>query len=169
MVARINLESGEPVTNEGHLKAGMPAPDFQLPDEDGRVWSLEELRGSKVILFFYPADDTPGCTRESCDFRDAQTDLSASGYVTLGVSPQDASSHQAFKAKYSLNFPLLVDAEGEAARAYGVWGEFGEFAGISLNVRRGTFIIDEHGELLAAMYGVSSQGHVDQIRAELGV
>ena len=107
------------------LKAGDNAPDFEAQDADGKTWRLSDLRGKKVILYFYPADDTPGCTREACDFRDAQSDFTDAGYIVLGASPQGAGSHSAFASKYRLNFPLLVDEGMGLAKAYGTAGVFG--------------------------------------------
>ena len=151
------------------LQAGDRAPEFELPDGDGKVWKLSDLAGKRVILYFYPADDTPGCTAEACDFRDSQAGLQEAGYVVLGVSPQGAESHQAFSQKYSLNFPLLVDADLEVARAYGAAGGGGVFKGIHLPVRRATFVIDEQGTLEQALYGVRAKGHVAQLKETLGV
>ena len=151
------------------LEAGVKAPDFELPDGEGRIWKLSELRGKKVILYFYPADDTPGCTVEACDFRDSHTDLEAAGFVVLGVSPQGENSHRSFSEKYSLNFPLLIDADLEVAGAYETARGDGIFKGIPLSVKRATFVIDEEGTLVQALYGVKARGHVDQLKESLGV
>lgn len=150
------------------LKAGDDAPHFKLRDGEGQVWDLSELKGQKVILYFYPADDTPGCTVQACDFRDSQAELKESGYVVLGVSPQDADSHQRFSAKYSLNFPLLVDEDRSVAMAYDVADDGGGlFKGIALRVKRATFLIDEAGRIEQALYGVRAKGHVDQLKEAL--
>lgn len=147
------------------LVAGMSAPDFDLKDADGRSWSLTELRGKKVVLYFYPADDTPGCTAEACDFRDANGEFQAAGYQVLGVSPQDAESHSDFAAKYGLNFPLLVDSDMKVAEAYGAVRDApGDYKGIPLHILRSTFIIDENGKITEALYGVNGRGHVADIR-----
>ena len=151
------------------LEAGMDAPDFELPDGGGNVWKLSELRGKKVILYFYPADDTPGCTAEACDFRDSHQDLEAAGYVVLGVSPQGEDSHQRFAHKYNLNFPLLVDKDLAAAKAYGAARANGLFKGIPLSVQRATFVIDDEGKVVQALYGVRAKGHVGQLKETLGV
>jgi peroxiredoxin Q/BCP len=151
------------------LKPGMPAPDFELKDATGKVWRLEDLRGRKVILYFYPADDTPGCTAEACDFRDSHDVLEKEGYVVLGVSPQDATSHRAFAQKYSLNFPLLIDSDHSVAEAYGALREPFEFGDMELRVGRSTFVIDESGLIQEARYGVKARGHVERLKAELGV
>lgn len=151
------------------LEAGTKAPDFALPDGDGKVWKLAELRGKKVILYFYPADDTPGCTVEACDFRDSQADLQEAGFVVLGVSPQDKDSHRSFSERYSLNFPLLIDSDLQTAKSYGVARANGMFKGIPLAVKRATFVIDEEGTLVQALYGVHAKGHVGQLKESLGV
>lgn len=151
------------------LEPGMKAPDFELPDADGTTWRLSELRGKKVILFFYPADDTPGCTREACDFRDNHSDLRKKGYVVLGVSPQGVESKQAFTQKYGLNFPLLADVGGAVADAYGTWGEVEIFGNQVLKTKRSTFVIDEAGNIADAQYGVRSKGHVERLKESLGV
>jgi peroxiredoxin Q/BCP len=146
-----------------------PAPDFELQDGDGKTWRLSDLRGKRVILYFYPADDTPGCTAQACDFRDSFGDLQAAGYVVLGVSPQGADSHRAFADKYSLNFPLLVDEDHAVAERYGVWGENKFYKNIFLGVKRSTFVIDEQGLIEEAQYGVKARGHVERLRASLGL
>lgn len=146
-----------------------PAPDFELQDGDGKTWRLSDLRGKRVILYFYPADDTPGCTAQACDFRDSFGDLQAAGYVVLGVSPQGADSHRAFADKYSLNFPLLVDEDHAVAERYGVWGENKFYKNIFLGVKRSTFVIDEQGLIQEAQYGVKARGHVERLRASLGL
>jgi peroxiredoxin Q/BCP len=150
------------------LQAGDVAPDFELEDSGGQRWRLSALRGQRVILFFYPADDTPGCTAEACDFRDARNDLAAAGYAVFGISPQDKSSHQAFSAKHGLNYPLLVDADLSVAKAYGTWAEEpGEFNGMPLETKRSTFVIDEQGVIVEARYGVNARTHVDELREAL--
>ena len=151
------------------LKVGDPAPAFEMRDAAGKAWSLEDLKGQKVILYFYPADDTPGCTTESCDFRDSSADLKTAGYTVLGVSPQGAESHQRFADKYSLNFPLLVDEDLKATRAFGAFKDLGEYKDIPIRVKRSTFVIDEDGRIAHAEYGVKATGHVERLRQKLGV
>lgn len=151
------------------LEHGGAAPEFALQDGEGKTWRLADLKGRKVILYFYPADDTPGCTKQSCDFRDASADLREAGYVILGVSPQGAESHQRFAAKYSLNFPLLVDEDLSVARAYGAYKEVGDYQGLPLRVKRSTFVIDEEGRIALVEYGVKATGHVERLREKLGV
>jgi peroxiredoxin Q/BCP len=143
------------------LQKGDQAPEFEMVDGEGKVWKLSELKGKKVIMYFYPADDTPGCTVQACDFRDSQKQFTDSGYVVLGVSPQGAASHQKFASKYDLNFPLLVDEGTEVARAYGAHKDkIEEWNGIPLKIKRSTFVIDENGVIEQALYGVSAKGHV---------
>jgi peroxiredoxin Q/BCP len=151
------------------LNAGDPAPEFELKDADGKTWRLSDLRGQKIVLYFYPADDTPGCTRESCDFRDARAEFDKAGYTIFGVSPQGATSKVKFTDKYSLNFTLLIDDELEATRAYGAYKDLGDYEGIPLKVKRSTFVIDEDGKLIEALYGVTAKGHVDSLREQLSV
>jgi peroxiredoxin Q/BCP len=151
------------------LTKGDPAPDFDLSDSTGKRWRLSDLRGRQVILFFYPADDTPGCTAQACDFRDSHHDLQAAGYLVLGVSPQGADSHRAFAEKYSLNFPLLIDEDHSVAERYGVWGENKFYKNVFLGTKRSTFIIDQEGRLDEAQYGVKAKGHVERLKTTLGI
>ena len=151
------------------LQEGDAAPDFEMKDATGKTWSLSGLKGQKVILYFYPADDTPGCTTESCDFRDSSADLSAAGYTVFGVSPQGAESHERFANKYSLNFPLLIDEDLAATRAFGAYKDLGEYKDIPIRVKRSTFVIDEEGRIAVAEYGVKAAGHVERLRQKLGV
>lgn len=146
------------------LQRGDKAPDFSLEDADGTTWSLADLRGQKVIVYFYPADDTPGCTAQACDFRDARQDLTAAGYRVFGVSPQGAASHRRFSDKHSLNFPLLIDSGYAMARDYGVAEEA---EGRKPRIKRSTFVIDEDGSLIEAQYGVRAKGHVDSLRSAI--
>jgi len=151
----------------GKLAPGDEAPDFALKDAEGNTWRLGDLRGKKVILFFYPADDTPGCTAEACDFRDARAELGDAGYVVLGASPQGAESHAAFATKFRLNFPLLIDEDMSLAQAYGAAGDLGDYKGIPLRVLRSTFVIDEEGVISHALYGVNARAHVAELQAAL--
>ena len=152
------------------LSPGEVAPDFEMQDGEGRTWRLADLKGKKVVLYFYPADDTPGCTKEACDFRDTQDAWQEAGYVVLGVSPQSAASHARFASKFSLNFPLLVDADLDVAKRFGALREEPEeWEGQKLHVKRCTFVIDEDGRIEQAMYGVRAKGHVESLRSVLGV
>ena len=139
------------------VEEGSPAPDFELESDEGATIRLSELRGKPVVLYFYPKDDTPGCTKQACGFRDAYREYQERGAVVLGVSPDDIGSHQKFKAKYSLPFTLLADPEHVVADAYGAWGER-QYAGKTYTgVIRSTFVIDPEGNVARAMYGVNAE------------
>ena len=146
------------------LKRGDPAPDFEAPDGEGTTWTLSNLRGRGVVLYFYPADDTPGCTAEACDFRDAHSSFVGANYVVLGMSPQGVASHQRFAAKHDLNFPLLVDEDLSIAQRYGAVQQKQSNKGPRLGVKRSTFIIDESGIVVHALYGVQGRDHVAALR-----
>ncbi len=150
------------------LEPGMSAPDFEAQDATGRTWTLRDLKGRRVILYFYPADDTPGCTIEACDFRDNIGGFEEAGYVVLGVSSQGAESHRAFTDKYDLNFPLLIDEDLTMAGAYGATRDREFFNDVPLDIKRSTFIIDENGEIADALYGVHSKGHVADLLERVG-
>lgn len=138
------------------LKPGDQAPDFQAVDEKNNPVSLSGLRGRKVILYFYPRDDTPGCTTQACGFRDNYAEIEDKNAVVLGVSTDDAKSHQSFKDKYGLPFPLLIDADHQISEAYGVWGER-NFAGRNfMGIGRSHFVIGEDGKLLDVRYNVKA-------------
>jgi peroxiredoxin Q/BCP len=152
------------------LEPGMEAPEIGLPDAAGKLWTLKDLEGSSAIVYFYPADDTPGCTAEACDFRDSMSDFQGSGYKVLGISPQDAESHNAFAARYRLNFPLLIDTDLTAAERYGaVASEERHYKDIPLRVSRSTFVLDPEGRLTHALYGLRGQGHVAKLKELLQV
>lgn len=141
-----------------------PAPDFSLPDVDGVMHTLADYAGKWLVIYFYPKDDTPGCTIEACSMRDARDDITALGADIVGVSMDDAALHEKFKAKYSLNFTLLTDADKTAMTAYGAWGkkQFGREG-----VLRKTFIISPEGQVVKAYGRVTPLGHGEQIVAEL--
>jgi thioredoxin-dependent peroxiredoxin len=149
------------------LTSGQQAPDFNLQDQDGNAVSLSDFRGRKLVLYFYPKDDTPGCTTEACQFNDSLTRFQNEDVAVVGISADDAESHQRFRAKFGLGFPLLVDEGGEVAKAYGSWGEktYGDktFTG----VLRSTFLIDEEGKIWHAWYDVRPDGHPEAILASL--
>lgn len=141
-----------------------PAPDFTLPGSDDKSHSLSDYAGKWVVLYFYPKDDTPGCTTEACSLRDARDDLAALGAEIIGISKDDAAAHERFKAKHSLNFTLLTDADGKVIDEYGAWGPkmFGK-----VGILRKTFLIDPDG-MVQKVYGrVTPLGHGDQVIAEL--
>jgi thioredoxin-dependent peroxiredoxin len=127
---------------ESALQVGDTAPDFTLPNEQGTLVHLADYRGKRVVLYFYPMDDTPGCTTQACNFRDVYLNIEERNAVVLGISPDDSTSHQAFKTKFQLPFTLLVDADHAAARAYGAWQDGAQY------VTRSQFIIDENGRLI---------------------
>jgi thioredoxin-dependent peroxiredoxin len=145
------------------LKAGDPAPDFQAATDGGGTVSLKDFRGKKVVLYFYPKDNTPGCTREACDFRDAISRFKKKDVVVLGVSPDSIESHKKFKAKFDLPFPLLADEDHKIAEAYGAWGEKSMYGKKFLGIIRSTFLIDEKGKIAEAFEKVKVNGHVDQL------
>jgi peroxiredoxin Q/BCP len=145
------------------IEEGKPAPDFELESDSGETVKLSDLRGSPVVLYFYPKDDTPGCTTEACEFRDAYDVYRERGAEILGVSPDDATSHEKFKSKYGLPFTLLADPEHEVAEKYGVWGER-KFAGKAyMGINRSTFVIDKDGNVTVAMLGIKPAGHAEEV------
>ncbi|MXX79859.1 MAG: thioredoxin-dependent thiol peroxidase [Chloroflexi bacterium] len=129
------------------LARGDQAPDFELADQDGTVHRLADYAGRTVVLYFYPRDDTPGCTKQACSLRDEMAEIQAEGAAVLGVSTDDAESHRSFIAKHELNFPLLVDAEAEVATRYGAWGEKVLYGRKSIGMTRATFVIGPDGAL----------------------
>ena len=153
------------------LKEGDKAPDFCLKgiDEKGeeREFCLKDFRGEKLILYFYPKDDTPGCTTEACDFRDNLSQLNSIGIRVVGVSPDSVNSHKKFKEKYNLNFTLLSDPDHSVASAYGAYGEKKMYGKTKMGIIRSTFLIDEEGRLQKAWYNVKAKGHVEKILKEL--
>ena len=150
-------------TKDRTLKAGQPAPEFVAPDETGRIVRLADLRGKKVVLYFYPKDDTPGCTKEACSFRDGAAELRALGAVVLGVSVDSVESHQRFKTKYRLTFPLLSDVEKRLVSAYGVWKEKSMYGRTFLGIERTTVLIDEQGRIATVFPKVKVDGHFDEV------
>ena len=148
-------------------KEGDPAPDFRLPADDGKTYSLKDLRGRKVVLYFYPKDDTPGCTKEACSFRDNLSRVQSKGAIVLGVSKDDLASHAKFREKYSLSFPLLSDPEGKVLSAYGVWKEKNLYGKTFMGIERTTFVIDERGRIQKVFPRVKVDGHVDEVLAAL--
>lgn len=144
------------------VEAGQLAPDFSLPDHDGNLVQLSSFRGRPVILYFYPADDTPGCTREACAFRDVRPQLGEE-VVVLGVSPDDAGSHAAFRSKYGLNFPLLVDSDHAVAERYGAWREKNQYGKKYMGIQRSTFLIDAAGKVAKVWKAVKVDGHEQQV------
>jgi thioredoxin-dependent peroxiredoxin len=149
------------------IEEGKPAPDFELESDSGETVKLSDFRGRSVVLYFYPKDDTPGCTTEACEFRDAYDVFRERGAEILGVSPDDVGSHGKFKTKYELPFTLLADPEHEVAEKYGVWGERSSYGKTSMGITRSTFIIDPDGNVARAMRGIKPAGHASEVLGSL--
>ena len=149
------------------IEEGKPAPDFELRSDSGETVKLSDFRGRPVVLYFYPKDDTPGCTTEACEFRDAYDGFRERGAEVLGVSPDDVASHGKFKTKYELPFTLLADPEHEVAEKYGVWGERSSYGKTSMGIKRSTFIIDGDGNVARAMLGIKPAGHAEKVLESL--
>lgn len=145
------------------VEEGKPAPNFTLPADDGSDVSLADFRGKRVVLYFYPKDDTPGCTTQACDLRDNYDALQRQGAVVLGVSPDPVSSHVKFRRKHGLNFPLLSDTDHRVSEAYGVWKEKSMYGKRYWGVERSTFIIDENGLVVEAWRKVKPKGHAEKV------
>jgi thioredoxin-dependent peroxiredoxin len=151
------------------VREGEAAPDFTLHSDAGEPVTLSSLRGRAVVLYFYPKDDTPGCTKQACSFRDAYGEFEERGATILGVSPDDEGSHVRFKEKYGLPFTLLADPEHQVAEQYGVWVEKNTYGKKSMGIKRSTFVIDAEGSVARAMLGVSPEGHADEVLEALPV
>ncbi|AGA29545.1 thioredoxin-dependent thiol peroxidase [Singulisphaera acidiphila] len=145
------------------IESGQPAPDFTLPDQRGQEVTLSQLQGAPVVLYFYPKDDTPGCTKEACAFRDARADYEAAGAHVIGVSPDNSTSHLKFAEKYDLPFTLVADVDRQVCEAYGVWQEKNNYGKKSMGVVRTTFIIDRNGIVQKTFPKVKVDGHSDEI------
>lgn len=145
------------------IEEGQEAPGFRLQDDDGKKVSLADFRGQPVVLYFYPKDDTPGCTKEACAFRDRRGDLAERGAAVLGVSPDGVDSHADFRDKYGLNFPLLADPDHEVAEAYGAWREKNLYGKVSMGIQRSTFLIDADGRVAKVWKRVRVDGHDDEV------
>jgi len=150
------------------VDVGSRAPDFALASDQGGEVRLSALRGKKVVLYFYPKDDTPGCTIQACDFRDAAPRFEGVDAVVLGVSADSVESHRKFRDKFALNFPLLADERHEVAEAYGVWKKKSMYGRTFMGIERSTFLIDEQGLVAGAWRKVSPQGHADMLAELLG-
>lgn len=145
------------------LKQGSTAPAFKTKDANGETVSLKDLRGQKVVLYFYPKDDTPGCTKEACSFRDSFSQFKKKGIAVLGVSPDSEASHQKFVTKYKLPFTLLADTDRSIAEAYGVWGEKKFMGRTYMGVHRSTFLIDEKGKIRKIFEKVKPEEHASEV------
>jgi thioredoxin-dependent peroxiredoxin len=154
--------------SETTLKIGDMAPEFALPADNGETVRLSDFRGKKVILYFYPKDDTPGCTTQACGFRDAYPQIEERNAVVIGVSPDDVKSHQKFKTKFDLPFLLVADTEHTLAEAYGVWGEKSMYGKTYLGIERSHFVIDEEGRLADVAIKVSPADSVKHALTALG-
>ena len=150
------------------IEEGKPAPDFELTSDSGETVKLSALRGKPVVLYFYPKDDTPGCTTQACGIRDAYGEFERAGAVVLGVSPDDERSHVKFKEKYGLPFTLLADPDHTVAETYGVWGEKKYMGKTFLGVKRSTFVIGADGNVTKVMHDVKPANHADDVLAALG-
>jgi peroxiredoxin Q/BCP len=151
------------------LEIGTKAPAFSLKDQDGASVSLSDFDGQKVIVYFYPAAGTPGCTTQACDFRDNINSLKSAGYQVLGVSKDKVEDLKKFQAEQGLNFPLLSDLDLEVHNAYGAYGEKNLYGKLVTGVLRSTFVLDESGTIELALYNVKATGHVASLRKKLGV
>ena len=149
------------------VEEGKPAPDFELASDTGERVKLSELRGSPVVLYFYPKDDTPGCTVQACGIRDVYGEFQQRGAVVLGISPDDESSHVRFKEKYELPFTLLADPDHSVSEDYGVWKEKKNYGKTYMGIERSTFLIDSEGRVAKVMRRVKPDTHADDVLAAL--
>lgn len=149
------------------IPSGVPAPDFKLKDQNGMPHRLQEYLGKPVVLYFYPKDDTPGCTKEACSFRDAFAEYKEAGVVVLGVSPDDSESHRKFATKYNLPFTLLADEGHQVAELYGVWGKKKRFGREYEGTHRTTFLINESGIIQQVFEDVKPENHSQEVLAAL--
>lgn len=149
------------------IEPGKKAPAFTLKADDGTKVKLSELKGSPVVLYFYPKDDTPGCTKEACSFRDRKGELEAWGAVVLGVSPDSVELHAKFREKYDLNFRLLADPDHQVAEKYGAWREKNMYGKKSMGIQRSTYLIDASGKVAKVWQRVKVDGHDEQVLAAL--
>ena len=159
----------EALVTDKRLEPGEPAPDFTLPDADGNQVSLSSYRGQRVIVYFYPAAMTPGCTKQACDFRDNLADLNQAGIAVLGISPDQPAKLAKFRDKEGLTFPLLSDPEHAVLEAYGAYGEKMLYGKTTVGVIRSTFVVGQDGKLEKALYAVKATGHVARLRKELAI
>ena len=157
------------MTAQQRLAEGDPAPDFRLPDSTGTEVSLADYRGRHVVVYFYPAAGTPGCTKQACDFRDNLAELDGAGFAVLGVSPDKPTKLAKFVADEGLTFPLLSDESREVMTAWGAYGEKQNYGRTVTGVIRSTFVVDPDGKIAKALYNVRATGHVAKLRRDLGV
>ena len=150
-----------------HLQAGQKAPEFTGTDENGKTISLKDFRGKKLVLYFYPEDDTPTCTVQACNLRDNYSALTGAGFVVLGISPNDAKSHQKFSEKFNLPFTLIADPEHKIIDKYGVWGEKNLYGRKYDGLHRTTFVIDEKGLIQKIILRPKNKAHAEEILKEI--
>ncbi|QGK69045.1 thioredoxin-dependent thiol peroxidase [Allosaccharopolyspora coralli] len=157
------------MTEQNRLAVGDTAPEFSLPAADGSTVSLSDYRGRSVVVYFYPAASTPGCTKEACDFRDSLGVLDDAGFDVVGVSPDTPAKIAKFREAEGLTFPLLSDADKSVMSAWGAFGEKKNYGKVVQGVIRSTFVVDPEGKIAQALYNVKATGHVERLRKELGV
>jgi thioredoxin-dependent peroxiredoxin len=157
------------MSEQNRLAVGDPAPEFTLPDSEGNQVSLSDYRGRSVVVYFYPAAGTPGCTKQACDFRDNLTELNDAGFDVIGISPDKPAKLAKFVADEGLTFPLLSDTERTVMSAWGAYGEKQNYGRTVTGVIRSTFIVDPAGKIAKAAYNVRATGHVAKLRKDLGV
>ena len=157
------------MTTSTKLEVGQTAPAFTLDDQDGTSVSLSDFTGDKVVVYFYPAASTPGCTTEACDFRDNINSLKSAGYSVIGISKDAAPALKRFKSEQSLNFPLLSDPDLAVHHAYGAFGEKSLYGKTVMGTIRSTFVVDETGSITLPLYNVKATGHVASLRKKLGL
>ncbi len=157
------------MTDNARLSPGNAAPEFTLPDADGKPVSLSDYRGRSVVVYFYPAASTPGCTKQACDSRDNLAELNTAGFAVLGISPDPPAKLAKFRDEQGLTFPLLSDVDRSALAAYGTYGEKQMYGRTVTGVIRSTFVIDAQGRVNQALYNVRATGHVAKLRKDLGV
>jgi peroxiredoxin Q/BCP len=150
------------------LEAGAKAPSFKLPDHDGNPVSLKDFAGGPLVVYFYPRDDTPGCTKEACQFNDNLRAFNKAGVKVVGISSDPAAKHQRFREKYGLEFPLLTDADHAVMEAYGAYGEKTLYGKKTVGVIRSTFLVDAKGKVQRAWYHVRADGHAAKVLEEIG-
>ncbi|MDA3649851.1 thioredoxin-dependent thiol peroxidase [Saccharopolyspora indica] len=157
------------MSEQNRLSVGDKAPEFSLPDADGNTVSLSDFRGRSVVVYFYPAASTPGCTKEACDFRDSLAVLNDAGFDVLGVSPDKPAKLVTFRDAEGLTFPLLSDEDKSVMTAWGAFGEKQNYGKTVQGVIRSTFVVDAEGKIAKALYNVKATGHVERLRKDLGV
>lgn len=163
----MDIEAAQPVAGTDLLEPGDVAPDFQLPDADGELVTLSSFRGRSLILYFYPAASTPGCTAQACDFRDSLAEFNGADLQVVGVSPDPPESLARFRDAQGLTFPLLSDPSHSVSAAYGVWGEKVRYGRRTTGLIRSTFVLDSRAIIVAAHYNIRAAGHVGRLRRDL--